>query len=95
MKAPDREVGKAIRTVKRAARDGDDAAVAETRRLLRETGPAAAELLRYAICADRFTSSFQRVRAAIAVLSYGGFGPEARVFHEPEESGHDDAGEAA
>lgn len=91
----ERRVTAAIGRVKKAARDDDgdsDPAVAETRRVLREAGPDAARLLRHAIRTDGFTSSFQRIRAALGVLRYGGFGPETRVFGASEEDDGDDDG---
>ena len=92
--ATQREVTAAIKTVKavkRTPRDDDEAAaVADTRRLLREAGPDAVALLHHCIVADRFASPAQRVRAAIAVLEAGGLLFDARVFGEPGEPDSED-----
>lgn len=82
-----RQVTEAIQMVRRTTRGGDDQALRETRRILREAGPAAAKFLPDAIEIEGLVSTFGSLRAALAVLRYG-YGAEAGAMFAVGEAGH-------
>jgi hypothetical protein len=95
-KVSQQKITEAIDVMQWAARGDDAEAAAETRRRARHCGPDSVAFLHFVVRTDKFASSAQRVRAAIALLEVGEFlAPEARatgLFREAEEA---DGGEAS